>query len=162
MNHGEESGYDCIPQGRDVRSETTQAEETRRANALRKRYELCHAAMNILGDIVTLELDERPLTSSLVQVGRFRHGRDLISLRILGPTRLDGGLALLTHEEKNKPAHHCVFIIDDLYSWIISNSNGTEYSSKLETLIQRAVRKRDQFLKGRTNYFSGGQVMKIL
>ena len=125
-------------------------------------YELCNAVMSILADIATLESDKLPLTSTVIYVGRFCHRRSRISLRLLGPTRLDGGLVMLTHEQRNNAPRHEAFVLDDLYSETTKHCTCAEYASNLDGLVTKAVRRRNRALKGTTNYFAGGRVVKIL
>jgi hypothetical protein len=130
----------------------------------RKRYRVCRAAINILADLVAVDVLKRRPTSVLVYVGHYNRGGIRITARILGPTRIDGGLMLLTQKAKSGHSRHRIYLLDDLYCKPELNGRRTECTNELWALIIKAVAKRSQILSETTNYFSGatGKVIKIL
>jgi hypothetical protein len=66
----------------------------------RKRYRICRTAINILADLVAVDVLKRRPTSVVVYVGHYTSGGIRITARILGPTRIDGGLILLTQKAR--------------------------------------------------------------
>jgi hypothetical protein len=127
-----------------------------------KGYRVCSTAMSILADIATVDIPKGEPSSTLVRVGHFSHGGIRITARILGPMRVDGGLLLLTQTAKGECPSHRVYFLNDVYNDLSFELGNTEYASDLDELIGKAMMKRDRMLKGTTNYFSGGKVVKIL
>lgn len=127
-------------------------------------FRICNAAVGILADIITLPEQHRPSTSVLMQGGSFTHDKTRVTVRILGPTRIDGGLMLFTTTARNKDPEHEVYVLEDFYAKVCSDRSHSEYIQRMQLLIQRAIRKRDRVLVGTTNYFSGvtGKVVGIL
>jgi hypothetical protein len=125
---------------------------------------ICNAVVTILADIIALPEQHRPSTSVLMAVGSFTHDKTRVTVRILGPTRIDGGLVLFTKTARGKNPEHEVYVLNDFYTKMCSDRSLSEYAQRMEVLIQKAIRKRDRVLIGTTNYFSGitGKVVEIL
>ena len=144
-------------------TEQTKAAISADADNLRRRYKVCRAAVDVLADIAVVDALKRPPSSTLVRVGKATYKGVCITAHLLGSTRIDGGIVLLT-QSKDGESSHRVYLLNELCQENGSSCCRTGYRSELEELIEKAVAKRSQILSGTTNYFSGitGKVIKIL
>jgi hypothetical protein len=144
-------------------TEQTKAAISADAGNLRRRYKVCRAAVDVLADLAVVDALKRPASSTLVRVGKAIYKGVRITAHLLGPTRIDGGIVLLT-QSKGGECSHRVYLLDDLCQENGSSCHHTGCKSELGELIEKAVAKRSQLLSGTTNYFSGitGKVIKIL
>jgi hypothetical protein len=133
------------------------------ADNLAVRYEICSSALSILAEIVAAGILERPPRSTLMRVGQVILEGVRITAWILGSTRIDGGLVLI-RQSKGSHSSHEIYVLDDLYRAMELNHCREGYTSELWELVIKAVARRNQILKGTTNYFSGisGKVINIL
>ena len=130
---------------------------------LAKAHTICSAAVNILADIVVADGLDRDPRATLVRVGQVNRKGVRITANILGATRIDGGLVLLTWLGGGRSSHR-VYLLDDLYRRMNLNRQRTGCPDELWELVLKAVARRNQILGGTTNYFSGitGKVIKRL
>jgi hypothetical protein len=154
---------DCGPPLEGLSAKQTKAGIFSHPNVL-ETYKACKAAVSVLADILVIDAPKRPLSSTLVFVGRIVHNGARITARILGPTRIDGGIILLTQITKDRRSSHQVYLLDDLYREMELNRCRTGCRSELWELVVKAVARRSQILRTTTNYFSGitGKVIEIL
>lgn len=131
---------------------------------LRKSHKACDAAVSVLADIVAIDALRRSPSSTLVHVGSVIHKGVRITARILGPTRIDGGVILLTQSTKRSRPSHRVYLLDDLYGVMELNRRRTGCTSDLWELVLKAIARRSRILSTTTNYFCGitGKVIEIL
>ena len=128
----------------------------------RPNYRPCKAVLDVLMEIMEVDILNLP-DSPILYVGSAKQHGYRIKAYIVGVTRIDGGLVLLTATRKGSTSRW-VYFIDDLYRQLESNRPRGEQMTKMLALIVKAVAKRNQALMGTTNYFSGitGKVIKIL
>jgi hypothetical protein len=155
---------DCDPLSEGLAAKQTQAGISAHSHKVLESCKACKAAVSVLADIVVIDALKRPLSSTLVYVGRIVHNGVRITARILGPTRIDGGVILLTQITKGHCSSHQAYLLDDLYREMELNRRRTGCESELCELIEKAVARRSRILSTTTNYFSGitGKVMEIL
>ena len=123
-------------------------------------YEACNAALNVVAGIVTTG---RLRSLDMLYVGQIIHNKISTKAYILGPLRVDGGIVLFTQTRKIERGkiRSFAYFLDDFYRELeLSRRCGR--SSELWGLIEKAIIKRERSLRGTTNYFSGGVVVKIL
>src|SRR5258708_35374361 len=132
-------------------------------SAIAHRCRVYSHAMGIVADNIPTKVSKLPLTSMLVFVGHSIHKGVRITARLLGPTRIDGGLLLLTEVAEGRDPSHRAYLLDDLQHELRTSSRYCEHAHEL-ALINRAIARRNQILSTTTNYFSGitGKVWKIL
>lgn len=130
---------------------------------LRRLYKVCRAAVDVLADIVLVDALKRPASSTLVRIGKVTYRGVGITAYLLGPTRIDGGIVLLTQSKGGRFSRR-IYLLDDVFQKTGSSRRHTGCTSELRKLMEKAVAKRSQILSGTTNYFSGitGKVIKIL
>ena len=141
----------------------TKAEISEYADNCAKRYKVCSSALSILAEIVATNVLERPPRATFMRIGQVVLKGIRITAWLLGSTRIDGGL-ILFRQSKGGHSDYEVYLLDDLYRAIELNRCCTGYTDERWELVIKAVERRDQMLRGTTNYFSGitGKVIKIL
>lgn len=123
------------------------------------------ASLAVLGDLVVLHERDRSPSSTCTFAGRAVCNGARLTAHLLGATRVDGGVLLVTERTKGRPNEHRVYLLDDLQrelNTICCHCYPRETSVEFKSLVEKAIIKREKLLAHTTNYFSDGKVYKIL